>query len=196
MNAFLTGLGVPRELQAFFNSDLPPFSADYDENTYDNSFYTDPSGADLWLAGNETATEIVITTSALEAIAFMTLNAYRYPVPEALFFIALGNMPHARQLSWIKDNRQKRKINMVFGNDLSGILLDVRVAAGLTGRSVQLSWSGSMVLVTTGSRQFAASPENLTLNSFEKAAGIRSGIRTRKPRRFNTFLEQLKYDKQ
>lgn len=196
MNAFLTELGVPTELQAFFNSDDLQMNPEYDETNYDNSFYTDPAGADLWLAGDETAPDLVITSSALEAIAFMTVNAYRYPVPDTLLFIAVGDLPHARQLNWIRANRQKRKITLVFSNDLLGSLLDITVVAGLTGKSVRLRWTNGMVTVTAGTRRFDASPDTLTLNSFERSAGFRSGVRTRKPHGFNTFLEQLKHDSQ
>jgi hypothetical protein len=196
MNNFLTRLGVPPELQAFFNSDDPLLNPEYEEAAFDNSFYHGPDGTGLWLAGNETATELIITNSALEAIAFLTVNAYRYPLPDALFFIALGNIPHARQLNWIRHNRQKRKVTLVFSSDLPGCLHDITVACGLNGNAVRLVWSDSRIKITAGNRQFAASPDELTLNSFEKTAGIRTGIRTRKPNRFNTFLEQLKYDNQ
>jgi hypothetical protein len=175
MAAFLTGPGVPEELRAFFNRE-------------------ETGSDDGWLAGNAAATELIVTSGRPEAIAFMTVNAYRYTVTDALLFFAVGNLPDARRLDRIRAARQKRKITLVFSNDLLGSLLDITVAAGLTGRSVGLRWSDGRVEVDAGNRKFAADPGRLTLNYFEQMTGTRSGIRTRKPRRYNTFLEQLKYD--
>lgn len=177
MNTLLNVPGVPNELQVFFNG-------------------METGAGDGWRAGNAAATELIITSGAVEAAAFMTVNAYRYPVTAALLFIAVGNLPGAGQLDRIRETRQKRKTTLVFSNDLLGSLLDITVAAGLTGRSLRLRWAGDLVEIEANNRRFTAGPDRLTLNAFEKMAGIRTGIRTRKPRNHNTFLEQLKYANQ
>ncbi|MES2108727.1 MAG: hypothetical protein V4577_08275 [Bacteroidota bacterium] len=194
MEDLLTELGVSKELQAFFNITEPLFNYGNDLEYFGSGIHFIPTTSNLWVAGNDMATELVITSSAMEAIAYLSLNTYRYPVTETICFIAIGNLPHAAQLNWIRVNRQKRKITLVFGNDLLGRLTDIAVACGLCNKAVRLCWSDGGVEVFANGKQFKADPELLTLNNFEKAAGVRTGIRTRKPIRHDTFLEQLKHD--
>ena len=194
MSDLLTELGVSKELQAFFNITETLFSYGNDQEYFGPGIHLIPTTNNLWVAGNDTASELVITSSAMEAIAYLALNTYRYPVTETICFIAIGNLPHAAQLDWIRANRQKRKLTLVFGNDLLGRLADIAVACGLCNKAVRLCWSDGQVEVFVNNRQFEATPELLTLNTFEKAAGIRTGIRTRKPIRHDTFLQQLKHD--
>ena len=195
MHSLLTELGVSKELQAYFDIDEPRFDYGDEQEFFGSGFHIVPTTGDLWLAGNYPATELIITSSAMEAIAYMTLNAWRHPVNAVLSFIAIGNLPHARQLNWIRACCQKRKITLVFGNDLLGRLADIVVAAGIRNKALRLYWHDDRVQLYVNNRSFEANPEKLSLNSFEKAAGIRTGIRTRKPAYHNTFLEQLIHDK-
>jgi hypothetical protein len=195
MNSLLTELGVSKELQAYFNAADLCFDYGDQQELFGHGFHLVPSTADLWLAGNYPATELIITSSAMEAIAYMALNAWRHPANAILSFIAIGNLPHTRQLNWISAYCQKRKITLVFSNDLTGRLADIVVSAGIRGRAVRISWHADVVHLHLNSSVFALSPDTLSLNIFEKAAGIRSGIRTRKARLYNSFLDQLIYDK-
>jgi hypothetical protein len=194
MSDLLTELGVSKELQAFFNITEPQFNYGNDLEYFGPGIHFIPTTNNLWVAGNDTAAELVITSSAMEAIAYLALNTYRYPVTETICFIAIGNLPHTAQLNWIRANRQKRKTTLVFGNDLLGRLADIAVACGLCNKAIRFCWSDEVVEVFANDRRFKADPELFTLNTFEKAAGIRTGICTRKPIRHDTFLEQLKHD--
>ena len=194
MNELLLRLGVSNELQAFFKTGELPFSYGNEQEIFAEGFHYIPTGTDIWTAGGFTASEVIITYSVMEAIAYLTLNRDRNPQLTALEFIALGNLPQRTQLDWIRYSRQKRKITLVFGHDLAGRLADIFVATGIRNKSLSLRLDGEHVIATYGSRIYTASPETLSLNAFEKATGMRTGIRTCKPNIHNTFLDQMIYD--
>jgi hypothetical protein len=114
----------------------------------------------------------------------------------SLSLIAVGNLPCRPQLAWMRSYCQKRKITLVFARDLTGRLADITIAAGIRNRRIRLQWKEEQVICKANGATFSASPEVLTLNSFEKAAGFRTGICTRKPNLHNTFLDQLRYQDQ
>ncbi|MCQ6957052.1 hypothetical protein [Mucilaginibacter aquariorum] len=194
MHPLLTELGVSEELQAYFYTEDLCFEYANDKEYFGEGFHLVPVTADLWMAGNYPATELIITASAMEAIAYLALNQWRHPANAVLSFIAIGNLPHARQLGWISSYCQKRKITLVFGNDLLGRLADIAVASGIRGKAVRLCWQDGMVMLYLNHTAYRFAPERLSLNAFEKAAGFRTAIRTRKPTHHHSFLEQLQHD--
>jgi hypothetical protein len=194
MNAILTELGVPGELQAFFQVTDLLFSYGLDSEYFNKDFHRVPATSNLWMAGNDLTREVVITYSAMEAIAYLTLNKHRYSRIDTLAFVAVGNLPHDGQLQWMRSAWLKKKYTLVFGNDLLGRLADIKVAAGLADRRVRLYWNSPNVRIETDNCHHEFATDNLSLNVFEKAFGIRSGIRTHKPIRFDTFLDQLKHN--
>jgi hypothetical protein len=196
MHPLFAKLGVPEELQAFFGITEPCFYYGGEMEDFRDGLHLVPTTADLWMAGNYTATEMIVTPSAMEAIAYLTLNAHRYPVISSLSLMAVGNLPCRPQLEWMRSYCQKRKITLVFARDLTGRLADITIAAGIHNRRIRLQWNGEQVICNANSASFTADPEQLTLNFFEKAAGMRTGIRTRKPNLHNTFLDQLRYENQ
>jgi len=72
VNEQLITLGVPPELQAFFN--LHELYFDYDDTFeyFDFGFHLVPTNSGIWLAGRPLTTDLIITSSAMEAIAFLT----------------------------------------------------------------------------------------------------------------------------
>ncbi|MGY3212419.1 hypothetical protein [Mucilaginibacter sp. HD30] len=196
MHPFFNELGVPDELQAFLQLDEPVFYYKDEVEIYHPDLHIVPTTCSLWMAGNYTATELILTSSAMEAIAYLTLRRHSYPVLSACSIIALGNLPALAQLNWIRQYGRKRKITLVFPNDLTGRLTDIFVSAGIRNKSVRLRWGQHQVVCRVNDRIFAADPENLSLNSFEKATGLRSGIRTRKPEMHNSFLTQIRCERQ
>jgi hypothetical protein len=193
MNDDLTRLGVPEVLQAWFNCRQElVFDYGVAEEFFTTGFHKVPTTANLWLGGNRSASEVVITHSAMEAIAFLTLHADHYPRRGTLSFIAMGNLPGMAQLQWIRQNFKKRKFTLVFGNDLLGALTDIKVAAGLKGHGTRLLWSGDDIRIQIKTQVRILSVPQVSLYAFEKAFGLRMGIRTEKPPAALTFLDQLK----
>ena len=193
MNPVLTALGVPEAVQAFFNVNELLYNYGGHFEHFGAGFHRVPTTPNIWLAGKDLPREVIITSTAMESIAYLSVNLHRYPDLDTLSFIALGNLPHYGQLQWIKAHYPKRKFTLVFGKDLLGRLADIRVAAGLKNRTVRLLRSDIQIQITCNNEVYGFDQENLSLSAFEKASGLRTGFRTAKPKDFDTYLEQLKY---
>ncbi len=181
-------LGVPRNVRLFFEPYyhvLPDGSICFpfgDEAEHFNGLYHFvPSTVVNWMAGDGPL--LFISYSAMEALAFLSVHHHAYPDFKQLRFIAIGNYLTGFSLTG-------RKISMLFGNDILGRLTDIKVSLLLRNKDASLFYHGDESFEING-HQFEA--ERLSLNTFETACGVRSGIRTIKARGFNTFLEQLKY---
>lgn len=98
----MTRLGVPMDIQAFFNisEELSFHYGDTNEH-YGKGFHKIPTTVNLWMAGEETALEVIVTYCAMEAIAFITINRQRYPKLEELAFVAIGNKLQEEQANWM-----------------------------------------------------------------------------------------------
>ncbi len=194
MNPILTRLGIPPGIQAFFKANELLFNYGEDFEHFGTGFHLVPTTPNLYIAGSEVTKELIIASSVMEAIAFLTLAGHRYPNVNDLSVIAIGNLPRPGQLNWIKSRCQKRKITMVFGKDIMGRLTDIKVAAGIRNKVVRLSMREKKIDIEYNHVHYRFEPDNLSLNQFEKSAGLRSGIRTCKPKKFDTYLDQLKHD--
>lgn len=195
MHTLLSELGVSPELRAFFDvQDDLCFSYGDEQEIYGPGYHHVPVSNDMWMSGSYPATELIISSSAMEAIAYMALNAWRHPAEGSLSFIAVGLRPQPKQLRWIRKYCLKRKITLVFPNDICGRLADIIIAAGIRNRPVTALWNKGSVQLRLNTLTVELPAQKVSLNAFEKVASLRTGIRTRKPARFNTFLDQLRYE--
>jgi|SRR5579863_7090423 len=194
MNPLLTKLGIPPGIQAFFKANELLFNYGGDFEHFGTGFHLVPTTPNLYIAGSEVTKELMIASSVMEAMAFLTLAGHRYPNLDDLSVIAIGNLPHPGQLNWIKSRCQKRKITMVFGKDILGRLTDIKVAAGIRNKVVRLTMRENRIDIEYNQIQYRFNQDSLSLNKFEKSAGLRSKIRTCKPKKFDTYLDQLKHD--
>lgn len=195
MNPLLTWLGVPPEIQAFFGAaDELLFNYGDMYEHYGDGFHKIPTTQNLWLAGSAVASNVIITYSAMEAIAFITLNRHRYPRLEQLAFIAIGNRLFTEQANWIRQNFLKRKFTLVLGKDLLGHITAIKLASGIKNITIRVFHDGSNIQIYRGKELHIFHNEQLSLHSFQEAFGIRPRFRTAKPVQSLTFLEQLKHD--
>jgi hypothetical protein len=188
MAMLLEKLGVPKNVRLFFEpfyrllrdgSLLLPFGDEAEH--FSLAFHKVPSAVIPWTAGNGPL--VFISHSAMECIAFLSCYSHAYPIFGKLQFIATGNYFNGLQVS-------SGKITLLFGRDILGRLTDIKVSTSLRNKSAPIFYRGDELFEVSG-HPFTAS--ELTLNTFETTLGLRSGIRTIKPRGFNTFLEQLKH---
>lgn len=195
MNRILTGLGIPLEVQAFFNvsSDLSFSYGDQYEH-YDVGFHIVPSTQNLWVAGTQNATHLIITYSVMEAMTFITLNRHRYPRLEQLAFVAIGNRLHTEQGDWIRQSFPGRKVTLVFGKDLIGHITDIKLAAIIKNIPIRIIYKDSEIHIYRNKCLRVFNQEQISLHAFQEAFGIRPRFRTGKPVQSLTFLDQLKYD--
>jgi hypothetical protein len=195
MNALLTRLGVPPDIQAFFKPS-DPISFDYGgaDELFDLDFHKVPTTANLWMAGELTAAEVIISFCAMEALAYLTINRMRHGNLDKLACIAVGNRLQKPQWKWIREQFPARKFTLVFGADFLGRLTDIKLGAGLKNIPLNLQHSNSKILIYHGARLRVFDEDKISFDAFQRAFGIRSRIRTRKPAQHLTFLEQLKHE--
>lgn len=194
MNPVLKGLGISAEVQAFFHADDLCFDYGGVSEIYEEGLHFVPTTTGIWLAGNRYGTEVIITHSAMEAIAWFAVNHRRYADPAALALISLGNLPSREQLSWVQRSFPRRKFTLVFGNCLLGKLADIRVAVMLKGKSISMSWQKKKAVVCFQGCTACFEESQCSLHRFENQFGVRSGIRTSKPALHVTYLTQLQHD--
>jgi len=195
MNRLLTGLGIPLEVQTFFNitADLT-FNYGNQVERYEAGCHIVPSTQNLWFAGTCNATHLIITYSVMEAMAFITFNRHRYPRMEQLAFIAIGNRLQSAQGDWIRQSFPGRKVILVFGKDLVGHITDIRLAAAIKNIPIRILYKGEEIHIYRDRCLQVFDQEQLSLHAFQEAFGIRPRFRTGKPVRFLTFLDQLEHD--
>jgi len=188
MAALLKKLGVPRNVRLFFEpyyqvdndgSLLFAFGDEFEHAALD--FHRVPTALTPWIAGQGPL--VFISFSAMEALSFLSCHVHSFPDLSLLQFIAIGN-------HWQNFPAVTGKITLLFGKDVLGCLTDIKLSTALRDKQAAMFYIGDDFFTIDGKR---FSSTGITLNVFEKALGIRSGIRTLKPRSFNTFFEQLKH---
>ena len=195
MNNLLTRLGVSPEIQAFFNtSDDLSFSYGDQQEYYCEDFHTVPSTQNLWLAGTQQATHVIITYSAMEAISYITMNRHRYRRLEQVAFIAIGNRFYKEQADWISQHFTGRKFTLVFGKDLLAQITDIKLTAGIKHIDIRVFHSENEVVIYRDELLHIFNHDQLSLHLFQEAFNIRPRFRTAKPIYALTFLDQLKND--
>jgi len=190
----LTELGVPPNVQVFFALEEPVFNYGDDSEYFTPSTHFVPATKNLWMAGDLLAKQVIITYSAMEAVAFLTLNQSEYQNLNDLLFLAIGVRTSSGQLNWIRSNLRRREITLVFGSDLIGRLTDIKIATAIRNKQIRLNFQNGGVIAWLKEKAISFEEDKLSLSAFEKAFGIRTKIRTCKPLKHFTFLDQLKYD--
>jgi len=193
MNPLLTVLGIPLEIQAFFDAEAElSFSFGDQFERYGSGYHIVPSTRNLWVAGLANAAHLIVTYSVMEAMAFITLNRHRFPRLEQLAFVAIGNRLYVEQVDWIRGNYPGRKVTLIFDKDLVGHITAIKLAGGIRNIPVQVFLSGANVRINTNRKQIIMDAGKLSLYAFEEAFGLRPRFRSPKPRQAFTFLDQLR----
>lgn len=195
MNSLLTRLGIPLEVQAFFNisTDLA-FNYGDQYESYGADGHLVPSTQNLWFAGYQNATYLIITFSVMEAMAFITFNRHRFPRLEQLAFIAIGNHLHTEQGDLIRQKFPGRKVILVFGKDLVSHITDIKLAAAIKNIPIRIFYKDAGIHIYCNNHVKVFDIEQISLHAFQEAFAIRPRFRTGKPVRSLTFLDQLIYD--
>lgn len=191
MNEILTGLGVPAELQALFNHSECLFDFGDGYEHFGKGFHRVPTSQNAWRCSPDCVTDVIITHSAMEAIAYITLNRHLHSSLSNIAFIAIGNYPHALQTDWIRNTFKKRKITLVFSSCILGVLADIRLVAGLQLLPVKMQLAGRCIKLQCKGITCFLEQDSISLHKFEKTFGIRSGMKTSKPKNYLTYLDQL-----
>jgi hypothetical protein len=185
MDAAFEKLGISEETLAFFNISQPVFHYGGDVEYYSINYHRVPTTPEMWFGGNFQANNIILSNSVIEMISYYNIHATN------AFYISLGNQPLITQLTYLRSKYGRRKITVLFGNDITGRLQDIYAAASIRSKPLQMQLNNEVIEIVFDSRQYDFDPHQLSLNAFEKATKFRSGIRTRKSKSHTTFFNQL-----
>jgi hypothetical protein len=191
MHPFLTGLSVAPAVQEFFE---PYYSTDetgdlvfsYGETAehFGFAFHRVPA-CGLWQAGNPNTSMIryvFLCDSAMEAIAYFSLNLHGFPHPALCLFIA-GDLEF---------NFIGKSCALVFSNDLLGRVRDLKTAAVIRRQPLAITVKEETVLIRFRQSTYEISQEQFSLSAFEKLTGYRFGMRVNKAKNAPCWLDQLK----
>jgi hypothetical protein len=203
MHPYLIKLGVPFPVQEFFE---PAYRTDKHGNllfdysdgseNYGLAWHRLPSSDGFWMAGQtqlQMAGHVIITTSAMEAIAYLSLNFNVLRNNGALLFLAIGSGLTLAQMVWIMQNLRAKYVGLVFENNLLGSITELKIAAGIRKIPVAIfNEPGEKIRVSFRFNDYLFGYDEFSLNRFEKVSGFRFGCRTAKSKTHISFLEQLK----
>ncbi|WP_345947664.1 hypothetical protein ABDD95_12475 [Mucilaginibacter sp. PAMB04274] len=185
-------LGIAEEVPAAFGITNTTFDHGNEQEWHDGERHFIPATLNIWRVGDRSVREVLLSNSVLEMLAFLALHRSRYPSLGNVGLVSFGNLPSTNQLQWTRSYFSRPRYTLLFGTDPMASLIDIRVACGLKGKSARFRWVQGRVLVEYKERASYFDLEQISLFSFERIFGVRSGLRTRKPAKHSTFLEQLR----
>jgi hypothetical protein len=188
---YLDKLGIHAKVQAFFkphftvqkNTILFPYENDYEHAGPD--FHRIPITEDRWTAGEPAlATQLIISGSAMDAIAWLNQNHIRFRNLDALYFLVMGAVPFPMLYATLKT------IHLIFSKDPTGALCDLKLASYIRNKPLKVTHHKNYYQIQFENEQFELN--KLSLNALEKTTGYNFRIRTHKPKNANTFYEELR----
>jgi len=185
-------LGIPEDIPTAFGISDTAFDLGTDQEWHDGDRHFIPTTLNIWRVGDPSVREVLLSNSVLEMLAYLTLHRPRYPFLEKVGLLSFGNLPSYGQLQWTRDYFSRPQYTLLFGADPLASLIDIRVACGLRGKSTRLRWIVEQVSIECKNQTSLFDLEKISLFSFERTFGLRSGVRTRKPSKHPSFLEQLR----
>jgi hypothetical protein len=203
MHPYLTRLGIRPEVQRFFRpfyttDDLGNMVFAYggEAEHFGFAFHKVPLTHTFWLAGNLQFSQVrlvILSASALDAVSWLNKKLPAFPQTENLLFVAFGAGISDAQVLWIRTHLEGKAFTLLFGRELLGRMVDVKLAAAIKGWPLSVySAEGEQVTVSFRSKVFSFSQDQFSLAAFEKTAGVRFGVATDKPKVHNSFFDELK----
>ncbi|RZM25588.1 MAG: hypothetical protein EOO88_18760 [Pedobacter sp.] len=143
-----------------------------------------PVSSGIWLVHEGFAVQVrhlFISGSAADILCFCQFNPGWLKDDGTVAFAALGLLPNAAQIGFLKGRFPNAKVHTLFESGVTGRVTDCKVALWQKGKDASFRVSGDLVEITYKSRRYKISLAVLSLNRFETTASIRSKIRTHKP---------------
>ena len=144
-----------------------------------------PSSDEVWLAGADypdLISDLYIGYSAAELICFTSKRPYEFlKHPQQQAFAALGLLPAGRQVQFLKALFPYARWHLLFGSDLLGKIADAGIAAWYKGYAVSFRMYDYRINIKFRDKAFNFDSSTFSLHRFERATGLRAGIRTHKP---------------
>jgi len=144
-----------------------------------------------WIAGNmNIASQILISSSAMDAIAWLNQNHTRYQNLNDLSFISLGACPTSTHAATIQQHTPHKKIHFLFGNDPTGALCDIKLASYIRNQPLKITYLNHQYHILFQYKTYIL--HHLSLSALEKQSRHHFHIRTHKPKKHGTYYQQLR----
>jgi hypothetical protein len=205
MTDHLLRFGIKPEAALFFKNtySVDPqgyliFSYGTDQERLGEGFHIIPVSKSSWRAGQENPAlirKVFICHSAMEAICFLHLNFNAFPERDRLLFIAVGLIPQDSHFKTLRGLLKGKQLCLVMGSGIFGHLADLKMAAEIKGRTCSIQYiEPETIRINYRDNVYVFSETKISLNAFEIASGLRSGIRTYKPKLFESYSAQILQD--
>ncbi|MBE9599910.1 hypothetical protein [Pedobacter sp. MC2016-24] len=199
MSSVLTELGIKDEVQFFFQDNFTVdangmLTFDYGQHTelFGREFHRVPVTDQVWMAGDQTLNHvrtIVVCSSAIDAITFLSVNLASYQRIEQVLFISVGLMVRQSHIELIRSISNRRKICLVMPRHVIGCVADIKLATAIRGHESVIRRSiNNVINIEFRNQSYSFGSDELSLSAFEKKTKFRSHIRTYKPRHVISFL--------
>jgi len=133
------------------------------------------------------ATDIFVASSYRDANAFRQLHRTRYRTPT--YFLITGHVPEKIHAEYIQQYLPKKRIHFIFSKDDTGALCDLKLASYIRDKPLKISYQQNHYNIHFENQNYQF--DRISLNALEKASGYNFHIRTHKPKKANTYHEQL-----
>ncbi len=168
-------------LQFTFRDDMGNREMEY----WSNDIHMVPTTDGIWLAYKGFPAQVrhlFLSHSAADILCFCHYNSNWLTAEGNIAFAALGLVASSGQLHLLKDIFFNAKVHTLFEAGITGRVSDCKVALWLKNRDATFRLDGEDIHIGYHKSKFSIPAQLFSLNRFEKIAGIRSGIRTHKPK--------------
>lgn len=154
-----------------------------------------PSTDGIWLVYKGFPSQVrhlFLSHSATDILCFCHYNTGWLNSSDSVAFAALGLIVSSGQLHFLKRLFFNAKFHLLFDGGTTGRVSDCKVAIWLNGKDADFVAIGDDLHIFYNQNKFIIPIELFSLHYFEKMVGIRSGIRTHKPKHdFNSYYDMF-----
>lgn len=152
-----------------------------------------PASTGIWLAYDGLPVQVrhlFLSHTAADILSFCHFFPSWLKISDTIAFAAVGPIASNPQISLLKRQFFNAKVHTLFDVGITGRVTDCKVALWIKGTDATFIVDRELIHVSYHRNKFVIPVEAFSLNRFEKTVGIRSGIRTHKPKgNFNSFCE-------
>lgn len=152
---------------------------------WSNDIHMVPTTDGIWLAYKGFPAQVrhlFLSHSAADILCFCHYNSNWLTAEGNIAFAALGLVALSDQLHLLKVLFFNAKVHTLFEDGITGRVSDCKVALWLKDTDATFRLDGEDIHISYHKSRFAIPVQLFSLNRFEKIAGLRSGIRTHKPK--------------
>ncbi len=144
-----------------------------------------PSTDGIWLVYKGFPSQVrhlFLSHSATDILCFCHYNTGWLDSSDGVVFAALGLVVSSGQIHFLKRMFLNAKFHLLFDEGITGRVSDCKVAIWLNGKDATFLVNGDDLHIFYNQNKFIIPIQQFSLHRFEKVVGIRSGIRTHKPK--------------